>query len=225
MKKFILLLVFATALIFSGCEKVVVDQRTEYQTVDLGLSVKWAKINVGAVSITDCGDYFAWGEVTTKTDYSDKNYKWMKDGELTKYCGDETCGNPDNLTELLNEDDAAVMLWGDGWRMPTYKEVMELVKNCTWTWSFIDGVRGYKVTSKIPGYEDKYIFLPAAGMHTQGSKPEIGYEARYWSSTNCGGRNSGQSQALNFDYTSVKNDGYTDGITRTLGATIRPVHK
>lgn len=35
--------------------------------VDLGLSVKWATMNIGAERITDHGSYFAWGETGNKT--------------------------------------------------------------------------------------------------------------------------------------------------------------
>lgn len=41
--------------------------------VDLGLSVKWATCNVGASSPTGYGDYYAWGETTAKSDYSESN--------------------------------------------------------------------------------------------------------------------------------------------------------
>ena len=44
--------------------------------VDLGLSVKWAECNLGAVNPEDPGDYFAWGEVTSKEDYGSATYKW-----------------------------------------------------------------------------------------------------------------------------------------------------
>lgn len=221
MKKFSIFIVSVAALLLCGCEKVVV----EYQYVDLGLSVKWAKVNVGAKSMTDTGDYFAWGEVAAKEDYSEDTYKWIgKDGKLTKYCSNESYEHPDNLVELERADDAASVIWGEEWRTPTYAEIMELVKKCTWTWSQIDGVRGYKVSSKVPGYEDKFIFLPAAGSYMDEDKPETNYDGCYWSSTNCGGSNSRQSNALNFNFSKVLNDGFTDGISRTVGAVIRPVH-
>ena len=41
-----------------------------HEYVDLGLSVKWATMNVGATKPEDYGDYFAWGETTAKEDYS-----------------------------------------------------------------------------------------------------------------------------------------------------------
>lgn len=211
----------AAALLLCGCEKMVV----EYGYVDLGLSVKWAKVNVGAKSTTDTGDYFAWAEVSAKEDYSEDTYKWIDDeGRWTKYCGNESYEHPDHLVELEREDDAASVLWGKGWRTPTHDEIMELVRNCTWVWSQIDGVRGYKVSSKVPGYEDRYIFLPAVGTGIGEEKPEMNYDGCYWSSTNCGGNNSRQSNALNFNFSKVLNDGYTDGVARTIGAVIRPVH-
>ena len=42
--------------------------------VDLGLSVKWASVNLGATNPQDYGDFFAWGEIETKTDFTYSNY-------------------------------------------------------------------------------------------------------------------------------------------------------
>ena len=47
----------------------------KHEAVDLGLSVKWATCNVGAESPEEYGDYFAWGETTTKTEYTYENSK------------------------------------------------------------------------------------------------------------------------------------------------------
>ena len=38
----------------------------EIEAVDLGLSVKWANMNVGAKTTSGFGSYFAWGETKTK---------------------------------------------------------------------------------------------------------------------------------------------------------------
>ncbi|MDE7377194.1 MAG: hypothetical protein K2N16_10140, partial [Muribaculaceae bacterium] len=46
----------------------------ESNYVDLGLSVKWAKCNIDANSPEEIGSYFAWGETTTKDEYSEVNY-------------------------------------------------------------------------------------------------------------------------------------------------------
>jgi hypothetical protein len=135
-----------------------------YTVVDLGLSVKWASMNIGAESETDYGTYFAWGETTgltvvgasntfdnentTKTDYSSWSiYKWSagsKDGtQFSKYVPSGQTSNwggsgstPDNKTTLELADDAARVNWGGHWRMPTEAEWNELqnTDNCTWTW-------------------------------------------------------------------------------------------
>lgn len=221
MRKMVLLSLAVMALSLCGCEKI----ETEYQWVDLGLSVKWAKVNVGSTSISGYGDYFAWGEVSTKDSYSSENYKWYdKEEHITKYCSSPSYDAPDFLTELLPEDDVAALKWGKGWRMPTYKELMELIDNCDWTFSSVDGVKGYMARSKMPGYEKEWIFFPAAGFcDAEGSCP--GYEGYYWTSTNCGGSNSIQSDAFTFNPSKITTIGHGDGIARIIGASIRPVHK
>ena len=64
--------------------------------------------------------------------------------------------------------DAATTNWGGEWRMPRQAEFEELINpdNCTWTWTTMNGVKGYRVTSKKPGYEGNSIFLPAAGGYS-----------------------------------------------------------
>lgn len=42
----------------------------EHEYVDMGLSVKWATMNIGAEKVSDYGDYFAWGETCSKEDYT-----------------------------------------------------------------------------------------------------------------------------------------------------------
>lgn len=44
-----------------------------HEYIDLGLSVKWATHNVGANTPEECGDYYAWGETTTKSTYFASN--------------------------------------------------------------------------------------------------------------------------------------------------------
>ena len=221
MRKIAFLPLVVMALLSCGCVKI----ETEYQWVDLGLSVKWAKVNVGSTEISGYGDYFAWGEIVAKDSYAAENYKWYdKDGHIIKYCSNPKYDKPDFLTELLPEDDVAALKWGKGWRMPTYDELMELVNNCDWIFSSVDGVKGYMARSKMPGYEKEWIFFPAAGFSdAAGSYP--GYEGCYWTSTNCGGSNSIQSDALTFNPSRITTVGSGDGIARIVGASVRPVHK
>ena len=48
------------------------------EAVDLGLSVKWANMNVGAKKESGFGTYFAWGETKPKEYYSWGTYAWSK---------------------------------------------------------------------------------------------------------------------------------------------------
>ena len=188
-----------------------------HQYVDLGLSVLWATTNVGATEPEEYGDYYAWGETETKDYYGWSTYKWCNatDTSLTKYCTNAKYGADgftDGLTTLLPEDDAAHVHWGTMWRMATKSEFRELIDNCNWETTTLNGVKGYRVTSTIPGYTDRSIFLPLAGYHNHDlGSSNIGTSARYWSST-----------CLN----SSASDLYMakiEGNTRRIGMSIRPV--
>ena len=136
-----------------------------HEYVDLGLSVKWATCNVGASSPSRYGDYFAWGEVRTKSEYTDEN-STTYEKSMRDISGNSTY-------------DAARYNWGGKWRLPTKDECQELVDNCTWTWGKYGGHKGYKVTSKRNGAS---IFLPAAGWRDGSSLGCAGVDSDYWSS-------------------------------------------
>lgn len=158
-----------------------------WEYVDLGLSVNWATCNVGASAPEDYGDFFAWGETEAKDVFYWSNYKYCKDtaNALTKYCNLSEYGYEsytDSKNRLDLEDDVAHVKWGDNWRMPTYEQFFELTKKCTWTKTTRNGVVGYVITSKVSGYTDRSIFLPAAGL-CYGNKYENKDElALYWTS-------------------------------------------
>ena len=143
--------------------------------VDLGLSVIWATFNVGASAPEEAGDYFAWGEVQTKEEYKDNNYKWYNGGsyDITKY------NATDNKATLESDDDVAHVLWGGDWRMPTIDEFKELMDNCTWTWK----ENGYEVTSNKTGYTSNKIFIPAAGIISGDGLGGVGSMGYYWTSS------------------------------------------
>ena len=154
-----------------------------HEYVDLGLSVKWATMNIGANSPEDYGDYFAWGETTSKDSYSWETYKWCKGfyNTLTKYCtySGYDYGTVDNKSVLVLSDDAARYNWGGTWRMPTYDELNELKTKCTTTWTSLNGVKGRLVT----GPNGNSIFLPAAGHRYYSSLYDAGSIGYYWSSS------------------------------------------
>lgn len=160
--------------------------------VDLGLpsGTKWATMNIGAKAPEEYGDYFAWGETTPKSEYGVSTYKYCNGSttSLTKYCSNSFNGYngfKDNKTVLDLEDDAAHVNWGGSWRMPTNEEWEELrsSSNCTWTFTTINGVHGYKVHSKITGYTDNWIFLPGAGNRRESLLTGVNGYGYYWSSS------------------------------------------
>lgn len=201
----------------------VVTVREVQEFVDLGLSVKWATCNVGATKPEEYGDYYAWGETETKTDYSSSNYKWYEDScefSLTKYNTNSyyDYGTVDGKYILDLEDDIAHVKCGGNWRMPTNAEQDELCNNCTWTWTTLNGVHGYRVTSNKTGYTDRSIFLPAAGNYYDTRISFVGSYGRYWSSS----RDTDDPSTvgfLGFDSGSVAT--YYDN--RYRGLSVRPV--
>ena len=156
------------------------NENTIHEYVDLGLSVKWATCNVGADKPEDNGNLYAWGETEVKEQYSVRTSKWGSMAFLKKYNINSEQGTVDNKTTLDLEDDVAHVTWGGNWRMPTKEEMDELHDNCTWEWTTLNGVNGYRVTSKKQGYTDRSIFFPAAGYKANGFY-EYGRNGNYWS--------------------------------------------
>ena len=189
-----------------------------YNAVDLGLSsgTLWADRNVGADSPEAYGDYFAWGEVTPKTEYDWSTYKWCNgdDFSQTKYCTDSSFGTIDGKITLELEDDAAYVNMGSYWRMPTTTEQRELINNCTWTWTTQNGVNGYKVT----GPNGNSIFLPVAGYRFSGGLDGAGSYGFYWSSSLNG---SSPSYAYHLFFRSYGY--YWDNYYRYYGLSVRAV--
>ena len=164
-----------------------------YEWVDLGLSVKWATCNVGANSPEDYGEYYAWGETSTKSSYTENNCATYK-----KIIGDIKGTNMD----------VAHVKWGGSWRMPTKEEIDELCEKCNWEWTG----SGYEVT----GPNGNSIYLPAAGYRygdTLYDDVECGF---YWSSTP---EYTQRAYALYFR--SGDQDAY--GLYCGYGLTVRPV--
>ena len=185
------------------------DNNHEY--VDLGLSVKWATCNVGANAPEEYGDYFAWGETTTKSSYSNSNCPTygLNISQL------QSQGYIDGAGNLNPKYDAATANWGGDWRMPTNAEQEELLNNCTWTWTTQNGVNGYKVT----GPSGASIFLPAAGLRDGASLSYSGSDGNYWSSAP-DEYYANTAHTLNFYSAEHVNNGY---FGRFFGLSVRPV--
>lgn len=148
---------------------------TNHDWVDLGLpsGTLWATCNMGASRPDQKGDRFAWGDMgwydESIYEVNLDNYKWCNGsyGALTKYNYKGNMGIVDNKRELDPEDDAATMLWGKEWSIPTETQLKELLSKCKWiVKTFPDGY-------EIVGRNGNSIFLPVTDFH-QGS---------YWSKT------------------------------------------
>ena len=164
------------------CEVTVQEPfENGHEYVDLGLSVKWATMNIGATAPEDYGDYFAWGETKTKSTYNWSTYKlcYGSNRTLTKYCTISDLGTVEYKTVLDLTDDAAYVNWGGNWRMPTNDEWTDLREKCTWEWTTQNGVYGYMVTAS----NGNSIFLPAAGYRNDGALNYVGSNGLYWSSS------------------------------------------
>ena len=171
--------------------------------VDLGLSVCWADWNVGASSPEGYGDYYAWGETTTKSDYAESSYQYHNGSYVN--IGSNISGT---------RYDVARAQWGGSWRMPTKAEFQELKDRCTWTWTTYNNVNGYKVT----GPNGNSIFLPAAGLRNGTELSNRGSSGYYWS----GSLNEGyQSNAFSLYFDS--SDRFVGSSYRESGRTVRPV--
>ena len=197
-------------------------------SVDLGLSVSWASCNLGASKPTEYGGYYQWAGTKDVSDtgiYLDwSNCPYHTGSDLktgwTKYNTESSYGTVDNKTVLEAMDDAASVVLGGKWRMPTIDEWNELLNtgNCSWTWTTIDGVKGYKVQSKKSGYTDNWIFLPAAGCRYGGSLSDGGSRGNYWSS-------SLYTDIPRYACSMTFGSGFFsgDGSNRGYGLSVRPV--
>ena len=175
-----------------------------YEAVDLGLSVKWATMNVGAESPEDYGNYYAWGETETKDKYSTSN--------STTYGVEISFDISGNA-----EYDAATANWGSPWRMPTHDECVELYRSCEYEMTELNGVAGCLVT----GANGNSIFIPAAGCSYY-SIQEDGENANLWSSTPHSNDYSKYAYMLKANIsTELFNTFYS--LQRYLGYSIRPV--
>lgn len=202
--------------------------------VDLGLSVCWATCNLGASKPEDYGGYYQWAGLQDVTDtdiylnwyncpyhigssFGSGWKKYVPSGTSSYWSG---TGSPDNKTVLDQEDDVAHVKLGGKWRMPTKEEWNELrnTANCSWTWTTINGIEGYKVQSKKTGCTDNWIFLPAAGYRDGDDDDRVGSYGYYWSSSlNTGYPYRAHNMRFNSDDVRTNND------LRYRGQSVRPV--
>ena len=202
-------------------EKVYVtteEQTPEPESIDMGLSVKWASFNLGASKPEECGDYYGWGCTEAYAEGEDVTWAWALYFQKLGGTGTsmDDCGtDKDPLKEYFETNghniagtkwDAARQKLGGAWRMPTRDEIDELVneENCSWSKTTENGVNGYMVTSKKNGNS---IFLPAAGRRQYGNEDLVGELGCYWGASP-DARFS--NAARNIYFTNVYYGGYDD---------------
>lgn len=112
------------------------------EMVDLGLSVKWARTNIGAKSETDFGGHFGFGDLTgVNNSYDPADYA---------------------SSDIYNTDrDVVWHATGGKATLPTYQDFEELFAKCQHVWTQVDGVYGYMFSGN-----GNTLFLPAAGSRT-----------------------------------------------------------
>ena len=189
--------------------QVVSGSLNGHDYVDLGLSVKWATCNVGASKPSDYGNYYAWGETSTKSAYYGNNC------ETIFVDIDDIKGT---------SRDVAHVKWSGTWRMPTKEDFDELLNtnNCEWTWTTMNGTNGYKVMSKKAGYKGNYIFLPSSGECISDKSYDKGQRGNYWTSTP-----DENTNGLAYELAFWSGDPWSNYGTvtqgRNYGLTVRPV--
>ena len=238
---------FTTAVEMKRTRLQVVNVSTNYTTsseasdgskiinghkfIDLGLpsGLLWAETNIGAATAYDDGNYYAWGETSPKSTYSEYTYKYLTIDstyseiyEKYNYTKTYTKYNvTDGKTVLDKEDDAAYVNWGSSCRMPTQSDIEELrdTANCTWAWVSRTNSSGemtycYKIVSKK---NNNIIFLVASSYRDESNLSGRGSDGYYWLST----LYSGTSYACGLYFDS----GYfgSDSYDRYNGHAVRPV--
>ena len=192
-----------------------------HEWVDLALpsGTLWATCNIGAESPEAYGDYFAWGDTEPNGVFNYQYYKYCAYPSIwmSKYCTIYGQGTEDYKTFLEADDDAATTIWGNDWRMPSIKQMDELINRLYTTseWTTQNGVNGLKITSRANGNS---IFLPAAGNGRGWITEGQGDWAAYWSRT-LEPTSSYYAYTLGFSQEQFS----TSSDTRYTGNAIRPV--
>lgn len=208
--------------IYAKYELIIDGKIGDHPYVDLGLpsGLKWACYNVGATKLSETGDYFAWGETKTKEEFGWSHYKFGTMDNLSKYT------EKDSKTVLEAVDDAATANWNSTWRMPTNKDMKELIESCTWEWvENFDGCGAEKwglLGTSI--YNGNVIYFRDGDGQSGGLIYSGGH---YWTSS-LDDVSSDNAYCLLFGKWRTNNDDYdpvTDFESRSYGCNVRAVSK
>lgn len=199
---------------------------TAGEWIDLGLpsGLLWRAYNLGATTPEGYGQYYAWGETSTKSHYDESTYVYLNesgdDPGFTKYCNQSYMGYNgfrDNLITLQPSDDAATVVLGNGARIPTSAEWQEMLDNTKSVWMNVNDVLGRKFISRINGNS---FFLPASGDRSGACLYGVGDYGVYWSSSLSIDGSPDMVFAMDFSAYSPRLD---DSFYRYAGYSVRAV--
>ena len=180
------------------------EETHDYVDLALPSGLLWATANLGANRPEETGYYYAWGETTPNKSLYD----------ATTY----TDPNVSNISGT--EYDAAYTTSGGKCRIPTYNEFLELINYCTWEYTQVNSINGYKVI----GANGNSIFLPFVGGKEDNYNvgySEYGYSGQgFYVSGTAFPYDSAYNWYLYMD-TDPRFGMY--GYNKTRGQTIRPV--
>ena len=189
----------------------------------------WAETNIGAERPWQFGYYFWWGatsgynrykDVWVTSDGSSSNFAFYVKHALTMNTDESTLRKEGWISSdgaLTPKHDAAHVLWGGNWRMPTSAELQKLCEECDWTRTFMCGFPGHLIKGK-GDYASAQIFLPAAGYGDGTSQIGTIWKGYYWSSSSVG-----CDYAFFFYFDSGDICGVRGDLSRYHGMPIRPV--
>ena len=165
--------IFMLMLVASAASAQSCPDDNHPHAIDLGLpsGTKWACCNVGADKPEAKGGYYAWGETEEKNSYDLYNYFFFSPTSYYQNIGSDIAGT---------EYDVAHVKWGEGWQMPSFDRIKELVRGCSFSWTTMNGVVGGMFTSK---YNGAIIFMPANGYQNGTNNISLNAGGYYWSGT------------------------------------------
>lgn len=232
-----------TVLVSNPCPEGAIDMGS---TTAEGIRVYWAPVNLTATGFAgsqeEIGDYFAWGETQPyyasrdplvwkegkSAGYAWPSYQWYKGHQsdknaiVSKYCWKESTaywggsGEPDGKSVLDPEDDAAHVILGGKWRMPTNEEFFNLKTVCQRKWTSVNGKYGLLLTAT----NGNTLFFPGTDEWWGSNLSHMqNHQGKYWSSSLLEG-GAGYAYFMAADV-----NGMAPGsmASRILGMVIRPV--
>lgn len=167
------------------------SKKSVFEPVDLGLSVLWSNMNVGASNPVECGNYFCYGvpsgaldpdvsldmDIHNEENYDDLDDDWEEDEDYYDDWEEDYVYPRQNI--INTELDIAHENLGGDWRMPTIEEYKELISKCSLENCDINGHN----VCKVVGPNGNYIYFPAGGSRIDLSIIDMGHSGNYWAGT------------------------------------------